>query len=124
MGSDKMVPLDQRSFITDMTFWRPRVHKGHLGEVEDTSTITSPCRQSCTKQHLDIRNRLQRRKILTEHQAGLGITMLSVDVLSRAPVNYFSCYHFLKQKSDKFKEETQNDPGFKQLERGGLKGWC
>jgi len=35
----------------------------------------------------------------------------------------FSCYHFPKQKSDKFKEETQNDPGVRQLERGALKGW-
>lgn len=28
----------------------------------------------------------------------------------------FSCYHFIKQKSDKFNEETQNDPSFKRLE--------
>lgn len=55
-------------------------------------TITSPSRQSCTKQHLDIRNRKQKRKKpLIKHQAALGITMLSVKMLSRAPKNSGSC---------------------------------
>ena len=63
------------------TLWRPRVHRGHLGQGEETSTITSPCRQSCPKPHLDIRKRSRHRKkkILIKHQAGLSITMLTVD---------------------------------------------
>lgn len=75
-----------------MTLWRPTVHRRHLGQVEKTSTNTSPCRQSCTKQHLDIRNRSRhRKKILIKHQAGPSITMISVDALSRAPINSGSC---------------------------------
>lgn len=75
-----------------MTLWRPRFHREHLGQVEETSTITSPCRQSCTKQHLHSRNRTCCiKKVLIEHQAGPGIMMLSADMLSRAPINSRSC---------------------------------
>lgn len=81
-----MVLLDQRELLTDVTLWRPRVHQG----IPWTER-PPPSQALAGRGHQEQIAAQKKKKTLIKHQAGLGITMLSVDTLSRATINSGSC---------------------------------